>query len=166
MSVEEPQLGGKWRVDVPAPRPYTPVRYRHDPPELVGRAVGFNRDGIPSGSLDYEISGDCLRFMNIDFGVEGAANETGHDNTGQGLGTAILDALEAQYPGHWFQEMGGDHTPEGVLFMESRARPGRRRIHAFDCGAAIKANECTCSFLVHGDNKERLEELRTRREVT
>lgn len=104
-------------------------------------AVGFDGDGVQAGIASYEITGKRIVLGNIDLGPEAGGNETGMDNRGQGLGAALLNAMEELYPDCWFAEIGEDHSPEGVMFMEGRALSGRRRIHSSTCAAEVKNDD-------------------------
>lgn len=143
-----------WRVETPSPRRWSSKRHRNSPPDWDGEALGFNEQDEQAGVIPYEITGKKIVFGNVDFRPDMSGNLTGEDNTGQGLGSAILDAIEKRFPDHWFAEIGEDHSPEGVMFMEGRALSGRRRIHSADCTAEIKTDVCDCEIKVWPGGKE------------
>ncbi|MFC7491105.1 MULTISPECIES: hypothetical protein [unclassified Knoellia] len=155
---------GDWHVSVSEPEPFNPRRFRHNLPDTAGQAVGYTPQGVVAGKVNFEISGNRLSLANMDFGPEGAGNETGEDNTGHGLGTAILDALEEMFPDLQFAELGGSHTAAGVMFMENRALSGKRRIHAFDCPGGQADDVCTCEVRPGRDHAERVAKLRAERD--
>jgi hypothetical protein len=114
---------------------------------LAGTVWAQDNEGRKAARLTFEVY-PARRMVLIDnVDADGSVGDAGNVRA-LGAGRALLDALDNKYPPpFWWiaADPEADHSPEGLILMRSRRKPGRQWVHRSDCADQFLSG-CTCEF--------------------
>jgi hypothetical protein len=121
---------------------------RNGKPYLSGTLWALDGDGVHVGRLTFTVYEEDHMVLLGNAGLDDAEGVDGTDDRKQGGGRALMDKLDALYPPpNWWlaAEEHQLHTPEGLILMRSRRKPGRQWVHTENCPWR-KPQDCQCDF--------------------